>query len=256
VRSEYIYFAFSSLASYLTRICLISYTFLKPLQFSFLWLRSVDKEPFKSSLRKEQQGPIDWSHNGLKIKYRGEAEREGAYSLWMSAEEYAGKAINTFPNQLPQVISVAKVVRHPFYVFFYDKIEQENGKIICFLTLIIDMNSYSPNRHIELSTSRTRNRLKMKRFVTDVQELWLTNLGHLKEHNPKNMYTTESKPVSYSNPSGTNDSEERESGDNGLANRRDKKAIESMHSQIQSVSQKRAFERAYHTTRLPPVMVC
>ena len=92
----------------------------------------------------------------------------------------------------------------------------------------------------------------MKRFVTDVQELWLTNLGHLKEHNPTNMYTTESK---HTRSSGISDSEERELGDNGLANRRDKKAIESMHSQIQSVSQKRAFERAYHTTRLPPVMV-
>ena len=95
----------------------------------------------------------------------------------------------------------------------------------------------------------------MKRFVTDVQELWLTNLGHLKEHNPKNMYTTESKPASYSRSPGMSDSEDRESGDNGLANRRGKKAIESMHSQIQSVSQKRAFEKAYHTTRLPPVMV-
>jgi len=82
----------------------------------------------------------------------------------------------------------------------------------------------------------------MKRFVTDVQELWLTNLEHLKEHDPKNS------GQKY-------DNDKSEGGESGLSNRRDVKAIESMHCQIQSVSQKRAFERAYHTARLPPVMV-
>jgi len=81
----------------------------------------------------------------------------------------------------------------------------------------------------------------MKRFVTDVQELWLTNLEHLKEHDPKNISRGK-----------VNEDDHVESG---LSNRRDVKAIENMHCQIQSVSQKRAFERAYHTARLPPVMV-
>lgn len=115
-----------------------------------------------------------------------------------------------------------------------------------------------------MSTSRTRNRLKMKRFVVDVQELWLTNLEHLKEHNPKYLFTSPVKP-STDKIGGTKLFSLEEEGDptktgsdkgnSGLANRRDKKAIESMQSQIQSVSQKRAFEKAYHTTRLPPVMV-
>jgi len=52
-------------------------------------------------------------------------EREEAYALWLSAEEYAGKVMNIV--QQPQVIPVAKVVRHPFYVFFYKRLHQENG---------------------------------------------------------------------------------------------------------------------------------
>ena len=37
----------------------------------------------------------------------------------------------------------------------------------------------------------------------------------------------------------------------GLAHRRDKRAIEAMEAQIQSVSQKRTLEKAYFTTALP-----
>ena len=33
----------------------------------------------------------------------------------------------------------------------------------------------------------------MKRFVQDVQEVWLTNLGHLREHQPEHMYASQQR---------------------------------------------------------------
>eukprot|EP01034_Spumella_vulgaris_P029963 gene29963-37102_t len=41
----------------------------------------------------------------------------------------------------------------------------------------------------------------------------------------------------------------------GLKNRRDVKAVEGMESQVQSVSQRRVFDKAYHTARMPPLNV-
>ena len=92
------------------------------------------------------------------------------------------------------------------------------------------------------SCLRTKARLRMKRFVFDVHEVWLTNLQHLREHQPARLLKDQG--------SGTQEETEADRG-RGLANRRDKRAIEAMEAQIQSVSQKRTLERAYFTTTLP-----
>ena len=175
----------------------------------------------------EKQGPTDWSCFGLKSKYRGEREREEVWQLWKSANQIAVKSLDQ-----NFILPVVKIDRHPFYIQYYKHLSIENSECLV----------------------RTKSRLLMKRFVFDVQEVWLTNLEHLREHNPVFMYTNNEN--SSSSPQKISE----ESGDNllrgnGLDHRRDVKSIESMDSQIQSVSQKRAFSKAYHTARLPSVQI-
>jgi hypothetical protein len=171
---------------------------------------------------KERQGPIDWSIRGLKSKYRGEKEREDAWDLWLSASKYAEKSLTEHDFIIPTV----KIERHPFYISYYKHLLDENTQ----------------------SGSRSNARLLQKRFVFDVQEIWLTNLEHLREHNPEHM----GKDGDITNEA---DRPENAHRGNGLQNRRDVRALESLESQVQSVSQKRAFANAYHTARLPNIQV-
>ena len=161
----------------------------------------------------ETQGPVDWSINGLKCKYRGEMERESAWRSWASANEHSEKAL----DEHEVVIPIAKIERHPLYVQFYGHTKSENTA----------------------SLVRTKNRLRMKRFVFDVHEVWLTNLQHLREHQPARILA-EKIP---------NEKESAEDRGAGLENRRDFRAIESMSAQVQSVSQKRSLDKAYFTTK-------
>eukprot|EP01038_Epipyxis_sp_PR26KG_P007229 gene7229-9860_t len=171
----------------------------------------------------EKQGPIDWSVNGLKSKYRGEEEREEAWRKSIELEKQAELMLQSKGIVLP----VSKVNRHPFYVMYYKHLYNEN-----FVAL-----------------SRTKSRLLMKRFVFDVQELWLTNLQHLREHQSALMFTGEENDENLKEKS-TNFLR-----GNGLKDRRDVQAIKEMDSQIQSVSQQRIFQNAYHTSRMPDVKV-
>lgn len=164
----------------------------------------------------EAQGPVDWSVNGLKSKYRGEMEREAMWRSWQTANEYANNAV----KDQEMIIPIAVVERHPLYVQYYGHIKGENSQ----------------------SCLRTKARLRMKRFVFDVHEVWLTNLQHLREHQPARLLKEEEPGM---------DEEKEEERGRGLANRRDKRAIESMEAQIQSVSQKRTLEKAYFTTNMP-----
>ena len=50
--------------------------------------QAAKKAGGEAGRQQEQQGPIDWSTNGLKIKYRGEAEREAAYRSWETANAF------------------------------------------------------------------------------------------------------------------------------------------------------------------------
>jgi hypothetical protein len=101
----------------------------------------------------EKQGPTDWSTHGLKSKYRGEREREDAWKLWRSAFSYAQQSI-----QDHQIVPVVKVERHPLLFRYHTQLGAENAA----------------------SAGRTRARLMQKRFVQDVQEVWLANLEHLR----------------------------------------------------------------------------
>lgn len=174
-----------------------------------LYKKILNKSESKASkVTKESQGPIDWKHDGLRAKYRGEREREDAWEAWKEAYSNA----NSLFIDGEAIISVPKVERHPLYVLFYSLLEKEDKD----------------------SLFRTKNRLKMKRFVLDVQELWMTNLQHLREHRP----TAVVEPM-------------KPTGNNGLLNRRDVDAIVAYDHQIQSVSVKRSLAKAFVTTALP-----
>ena len=80
----------------------------------------------------------------------------------------------------------------------------------------------------------------MKRFVLDVQELWLSNLQHLREHQPA-LFLQE-KP-------------EMQEQDVGLDGRRDSAAIKGMESQIPSVSDNRALQHAFYSAEMDPPAV-
>ena len=167
---------------------------------------------------KEKQGPTDWTHLGLKSKYRDEDAREETWNEWKKTST----ASKTLLDALHDVLPVVKVERHPVHRWYNESLDNEN----------------------ETSNNRTKARLLMKRFVFDVQEMWLANLEHLHEHKPDKMFTE-------ADNSGLEDLNRG----NGLENRRDVREIVALNHQIQSVSQKRAFANAYHTTRLPQVNV-
>jgi len=181
-------------------------------------MRKQKVKHLNNGRRTEAQGPIDWSYNGLKIKYRGENEREAAWTAWQSANAFSETALAG-----GLVLSMGKMERHPLFVQFYSHIRAENSQ----------------------SLSRTTLRLLMKKFVFDVHEVWLTNLQHLREHNPAKLM------VQASHDEGNKHDAASEEDGNGLRGRRDVRAIEQMEAQIQSVSQKRVLEKAYYTTRLP-----
>jgi hypothetical protein len=170
------------------------------------------KEKEREKLKKEKQGPVDWSHLGIKLKYRGEHERENAWLEWKKNDP---EALSTLFKP------ILKIERHPIVERFWHCLRLENVN----------------------SNERTRSRLLMKKFVLDVQEIWLSNLEHLKEHNPKVSLTEDEVE------------EQNYSRGEGLAYRRDVKGIKTYQHQIQSVSQKRIFTKAFHTAKIPKVTV-
>lgn len=168
----------------------------------------------------EAQGPIDWTHMGIKLKYRGEKQREDAWEVWKSSIGNAKKLLEDFNEILP----VVKVDRHPIYTMYFRRVAEENYE----------------------SNTRTKSRLLMKKFILDVQELWLANLEHLREHQAGKMTTIRDEDE---------DEAENYMRGSGLDHRRDVRDIAGMQHQVQSVSQKRAFAQAYHTSRMPPPKV-
>jgi hypothetical protein len=146
----------------------------------------------KSSL--ESTGPTNWSAADLGTKYRGEWERELAWNAFQAATQAAEAA------REERVVAVAAVERHPMHQKLSEYAEAENAR--CAL--------------------RARARGKMKRFVLDVHQVWLTNLEHLFEHR---LAARDAPPRR----------------DRGIANRRDTNGICNVHSQIQSVAPERGW---------------
>ena len=189
----------------------------------------------------EPQGPIDWSSQGLREKYRNEDARELAWSTYMDAVSYAD---NTAFEDDKQLIPIAVVERHPLMQMFFDRITLEN------IT----------------SRQRTLARLRMKRFVQNVQEVWLTNLAHLREHQVESIFDGPVVSSGSGSRSGSGANSDGSVGlgvgvggssgggvprGKGLRDRRDVKAIQNMSSQIQSVSHTRAMKNSFYTTRMP-----
>lgn len=114
-----------------------------------------------------------------------------------------------------------EVDRHPLYVAYYAQLERENAR--CLL--------------------RASARNKMKRFITDVHTVWLTNLSHHPEFG--HMLTGANGERTDRGVDGNVvDQPETIAKRRGLDGGRDSSAIAASQSQIQSVQPKRAFRAA------------
>lgn len=135
--------------------------------------RSATGTGSDSEVKQEHQGPTDFSIYGLKSKYRGEYERETAWKDYQAAHGFSHAA---FEDE-DFVIPVASVERHPLYVLYDELILKEN------------LRAYT----------RLKSRLSMKRFVMDVHELWLTNLQHIREHQPARILNDDIPSYTHAN---------------------------------------------------------
>ena len=178
----------------------------------------------------ESQGPIDWTLNSLRLKYRGESERE---RCWRQSQISAEKSQLLFETSSQVCPSVA-VDRHPVVLKHAQLLKQAN----------------------EDARSSIASRLLMKRFLCDVQEVWLSNILHFPEHRPSNSISSSSSPSSSSPVAAiAKTSSSSAPVRRSLRGRRDVAAISNMHSQIQSVSYKRAMKRAFITSPMEPPTV-
>jgi hypothetical protein len=90
------------------------------------------------------------------MKWRSEVAREQAWVSSMAARAAAEHLLATEGIVVPYTV----VERHPLHAFFYTLVKGEYRKAV----------------------ERARARNRMKRFVSDVHTVWLTNLAALREH--------------------------------------------------------------------------
>lgn len=148
-------------------------------------------------------------------------------------EHLSRRILYVFPGlSHPKVVAVPEVDRHPLYIAYYTQLERENTR--CLL--------------------RASARNKMKRFITDVHTVWLTNLSHHPEF--RRMVRGAAANQEHGGVSG-DDGGSNGCGDRsetatpgttprrGLDGGRDSAAIAASQSQIQSVQPERAFRAAF-----------
>ena len=121
-------------------------------------------------------------------------------------------------------MAVPEVDRHPLHVAYYAQLERENTR--CLL--------------------RASARNKMKRFITDVHTVWLTNLAHHPEFRRTFGGVFPGGENCRGDGSDKVDQEAASPGRRGLDGGRDSTAIAASQSQIQSVQPKRAFREAFY----------
>lgn len=97
-----------------------------------------------------------WTSDDLRIKYRSESAREQAWVASKAAQAAAEHLLATEGVVVPFPV----VERHPIHVQFYMLVKAE----------------------YRMAADRARARNRMRRFVSDVHTVWLTNLAALREH--------------------------------------------------------------------------
>jgi hypothetical protein len=182
----------------------------------------------------EVVGPTETTINGLKAKYRSEADREQRYLEWKEIQSGKSSYVTLDAEEV-------RVDPHPLLVNTMTIIHRENA----------------------ISKGRSRQRLLNRRFNLDVRDIWLSNLRHIADlRNVSNSYTKaagfddydddeDPEAVNKSNPNNWGSLEvhrQHEMHDRGLRNRRDVKSMHSLDTQVQSVSNARALHHAYHST--------
>ncbi|RHY34569.1 hypothetical protein DYB32_000838 [Aphanomyces invadans] len=145
----------------------------------------------------ELQGATSWSIDDLHFKYRSERAREAAWVASMQLQEDA---------QSSPVVPILE--RHPIYDKYFHTIDNDN--------------KYVKN------ASRAKN--QTKRFVLDVNRVWLTNLDHF-NHMAKDTWTEDLQHPGLRKK-------------NCLRGRHDLSLIRQGYSQVQSVSMACALQYA------------
>jgi len=96
-----------------------------------------------------------WCSDDIRIKYRSEEAREAACIASKAAEAAAEKLRVTEGIIMPYPI----IARHPIYTMYFELVKADFRRAI----------------------ERARGHNRMKRFVSDVHTVWMTNLAALRE---------------------------------------------------------------------------
>ena len=154
----------------------------------------------------EAGNAVSWSADDIRIKWRGENEREEAWKVSRASVIAAKEMQNAQAGAAGTngwVVPTVHMDRHPMHELYWKYVKKENV----------------------LATKRAEMRAKTRRFALDVHTVWLTNLSHLREHSQALGAPAEPNP-------------ERARGLDGA---RDVDNIQVARSQIQSVSADRSL---------------
>lgn len=102
-------------------------------------------------------GPVSWCSDDIRVKWRGEREREEAWKVGRAAK-IATKEMENGENGW--IVPKVETERHPMHQLFWKYLKHEN----------------------EQASKRAFMRAMNRRFNLDVHTIWLTNLPHLSEH--------------------------------------------------------------------------
>ena len=103
----------------------------------------------------ESMGPVSWSSDDIRMKWRDETEREKAWKMSRAAKIAAEEMQEKHNYIVPHV----ELHRHPIHTHYWSYLKLEN----------------------EMASKRSLLRAKNRRFALDVHTVWLTNLPHLPE---------------------------------------------------------------------------
>ncbi len=159
----------------------------------------------------EAAGAVSWSADDIRIKWRGEKEREELWKMARAAKIASKELQNAEAGAAGTqgwIVPTVEVNRHPMHDLYWRMIKHENVE----------------------ASKRAVLRAKNRRFALDVHTVWLTNLSHLAEH---------AKILDRSVPPSI------PARIRGLTDARDTDNIVKARSQIQSVSKKRFMAGSY-----------
>ncbi|GMH51543.1 hypothetical protein TL16_g01034 [Triparma laevis f. inornata] len=119
------------------------------------WQETEPAEIHEPAIQLESAGPVSWSSEDIRVKWRDEVQREQGWKMSRAAK-IAAEEMQETQNY---VVPLVEMHRHPIHALFWSYLKVEN----------------------ELASKRAFIRANNRRFALDVHTVWLTNLPHLPE---------------------------------------------------------------------------